>query len=145
MASARSEKSRGEARPDSLAGAALRTAVLAPGGFVMGYLLGVAVGRLVGGCPLRGDCGVALPIFLSLPTAIIGMGAANTLAAARVRYWWEGVAVWAVGIAAVLVLVVTVGLLGAESGAGRLIGLGWLLAAAALGFAGWFRKPVTPG
>lgn len=144
MASARSEKSRSEARPDSLVGAALRTAVLAPGGFVMGYLLGVAVGRLLGGCPLRGECGVALPIFLSVPTAIIGMGAANTLAAARVRYWWEGVAVWAVGIIAVLVLVVTVGLVGVESGAGRLLGFGWLLAAGALGLAGWLKAPVTP-
>lgn len=143
MVFARSGKSRGEARPDSLAGAALRTAVLAPGGFVIGYLFGVAVGRLLGGCPLRGDCGVALPIFLSLPTAIIGMGAANTLAAARVRYWWEGVAVWAVGIAAVLVLVVAVGVLGTGSAGGRLVGLAWLLAAVVMALASWPRGSVS--
>ncbi len=143
MVFARSGKSRGEAGPDSLAVAALRSAVLAPGGFVAGYLFGGALGRLLGGCPLRGDCGVALPIILALAVAIVGMGAANTLAAVRVRYWWEGVAVWAVGIAAVLILVVAVGMLGTGSLPGRLVGLGWLLAAVALGFACWPRKPVV--
>lgn len=143
MVFARSGKSSGEARPDRLAEAALRAAALAPGGFVAGHLVGGALGRLLGGCPLRGDCGVALPIILALTAALIGMGAANTLAVTRVRYWWEGVAVWAVGIAAVLVLVVAVGVLGTGSAGGRLVGLAWLLAAVVMALASWPRGSVS--
>ncbi len=137
MASAGSGKSKGEARPDRLVVASLRAAILAPGGFVAGYLCGSALGRVLGGCPLSGECDVALPVFLALPVAIVGMGAANTLAAARVRYWWEGVAVWGVGIAAMTLLVIAVGWLGSETIVGRLVALLWLIAAVGLAVVTW--------
>jgi hypothetical protein len=124
-------------RPDSLGTASLRAAVLAPGGFVAGYLLGRALGYVLSGCPLSGPCRDATPVLLSLPAAILGMGAGSTLAASRVSRWWEGVAVWVVGLLAMLILVMLVGWLGSDSLAGRLLGLGWLLAAIGLAVVTW--------
>jgi uncharacterized membrane protein AbrB (regulator of aidB expression) len=125
------------ARPDSLGVASLRAAVLAPGGFVAGYLLGRALGYLLTGCPLIGPCRDATPVLLGLPAAILGMGAGSTLAATRVSRWWEGIVVWVVGLLAMLLLVVLVGWLRSDSLAGRLLGLVWLAAAIGLAIATW--------
>ena len=124
-------------RPDSLGVASLRAAVLAPGGFVAGYLLGRVLGYLLSGCPLSGPCRHAIPVLLGLLAAILGMGAGSTLAATRVSHWWEGVAVWVVGLLAMLMLVVLVGWLGSDSLAGRLLSLVWLAAAISLAMATW--------
>jgi hypothetical protein len=60
---------------------------------------------------------------------VVGMGVGIGLAASRVGNWVEGLAVWAVGILSMLGVVVVVGLLGMDSLPGRLLPLGWLLAA----------------
>ncbi|KPK82580.1 MAG: hypothetical protein AMS25_01605 [Gemmatimonas sp. SM23_52] len=111
--------------------------MLAPGGFVAGYLLGRALGYLLSGCPLSGPCRHAIPVLLGLPVAILGMGAGSTLAATRVSHWWEGIAVWIVGLLAMLMLVMLVGWLGSDSLAGQLLGLVWLVAAIGLAIATW--------
>lgn len=126
--------------PESLARAVGRVVVLAPGGFVAGYLLGRVLGNVVTGCPPFGPCDQLLPILIAIPAATIGMGAGCALAAARVGKWWEGVAVWAVGILAMLFLVVSVGWLGRGSAAGRALALGWLAAGALIGIVGR-RRP----
>lgn len=133
-----------KARPDSLGVASLRAAILAPGGFVAGYLLGRALGWVLSGCSFTGPCRDATPVLLSLPAAILGMGAGTTLAATRVRRWWEGIAVWVVGLLAMLMLVVLVGWLDTSSLPGRLLGLGWLVAAIGLAIVTWLG-PVSTG
>jgi hypothetical protein len=123
--------------PDSLGVASLRAAVLAPGGFVAGYLIGRTLGYLLTGCPLIGPCRHATPVLLGLLAAILTMGAGSTLAATRVSRWWEGIVVWVVGLLAMLMLVVLVGWLRSDSLAGRLLGLVWLAAAIGLAIATW--------
>lgn len=107
----RSERIRTGA-PVSVSVGCLWAAGLAPGGFVLGYLAGHVAGRTVGGCPLRGFCAEITPVLLALACGVLGLGVGNTLAALRVRYWWEGVAVWAAGILASLTLVALLGLIG---------------------------------
>ncbi len=102
---------------------------MAPGGFVAGYLAGRAVGRLVSGCPLAGPCERALPLLTTVVAAILGLGIGGTLAALRVRLWWEAVVVWAAAIVATLGLLVVVGALGSDGWPGRLVALGWFTAA----------------
>jgi hypothetical protein len=99
---------------------------------VLGYLAGRGLGRAVGGCPLLGSCDEPIPILFAIPVAILGMGAGAALAASRVRRWWEGVVVFAAGIAAMLVLVALIGLLGVDGPVARGLAVGWLLAAAAV-------------
>jgi hypothetical protein len=125
-------------KPDSLVVAVMRVTVLAPGGFVAGYLLGRAMGRVLAGCALVGSCDETVPVLMAVPVSILGMGVGSTLAASRVRLWWQGIAVWVAGIASMSVLVVLVGSLGIESGAGKLISLGWLLAAVFVALATWW-------
>jgi len=122
----------GRAKPDSLGVACLRVALLAPGGFVAGYLAGRALGRVVSGCPLSGLCAEATPILWTLLSSIVGMGVASMLVATRVRLWWEGVVVWAGGILATFCLLVSVGTLGTDSLPGRIVLVTWLLAAIAV-------------
>lgn len=118
-----------EGGPDRLGKAFLRAAVLAPGGLVAGYLLGRVLGRLVGGCALTSACDDAGPVLLTIPTSIVGMGTGSILAATRVSRWWEGIAVLGVGLVSALGLVVLIGWSGADSLAGRMLALGWLVAA----------------
>jgi len=122
----------GRTEPDSLGVACLRGALLAPGGFVAGYLAGRTLGRVVSGCPLSGLCAEATPILLTLLSSIVGMGVASMLVATRVRLWWEGVVVWAVGILATFSLLVLVGTLGTDSLPGRVVSVAWLMAAIAV-------------
>ncbi len=129
------DRKRNEAQPDKLGWALARVAVLAPGGFVAGYLVGLMFGRLLGDCPLLGACAEATPVLVAIPVAILGMGAGSTLAAVRVRRWGEGVIVWLGGIVAMTGLVSVIGLLGSESLIGRALAVGWLVAAAGLAIA----------
>jgi hypothetical protein len=122
-------RKRNAAQPDRLGWALARVTVLAPGGFVAGYLAGLMFGRLLGAC------GEATPVLLAIPAAILGMGAGSTLAAVRVRRWGEGVVVWLGGIVAMTGLVTAIGLLGVDSLIGRALAVGWLVAAAGLAIA----------
>ncbi|NIR45669.1 MAG: DUF2207 domain-containing protein [Gemmatimonadetes bacterium] len=106
---------------------------------MLGHLAGRGLGRAAVGCPLLGGCSEPAPILLAIPLAILGMAVAAGLTASRVRRWWEGVAVFAVGIASMLVLVISVGVLGAGRTAGRGLALGWLLVAVAVAVATWRR------
>jgi len=137
------EKRRRGAEPDRLAVAFLRVAVLAPGGFVAGYAVGRALGRLLSGCPVSGPCDEAGPVLLAIPASLLGFGVGSALAATRVSRWWEGVAVLGVGIAWLFAFVVLVGWLGIESLAGRLVSVAWLLAAT--GVALLTRWPLSTG
>ncbi len=116
-------------RADKLRRAVVGATVLAPGGFVAGYLVGRWFGVLLSGCPLRGSCDNAAPVLLAIPTSLIGMGFGCTLASARVRVWWQGVVVWSAGILSMILLVVLVGWLGVDTSSARLVGVGWLLLA----------------
>jgi hypothetical protein len=127
---------RGLAGPDSLPLACARAAGLAPGGMVLGYLGGRAAARIIGDCPLAGFCSDFGPVLVGLACGVLGMGVGNTLASLRVRYWWEGVVVWAVGITASLGLVTLVGSTGATSIPGLLVVTVWLVIALVLAFAG---------
>jgi hypothetical protein len=69
---------------------------------------------------------------LTLLSSIVGMGVASMLVATRVRLWWEGVVVWAVGILATFSLLVLVGTLGTDSLPGRVVSVAWLMAAIAV-------------
>jgi len=71
---------------------------MAPGGFVVGYLVGRAVGRLVSGCPFAGPCDRALPVLTTVLASILGLGIGSTLAVLKVRFWWEAIVVWAAAI-----------------------------------------------
>jgi hypothetical protein len=102
---------------------------------VLGYLGGRAVARIIGDCPVVGFCGDFAPVLVGLVSAVLGMGVGNTLASLRVRYWWEGVVVWAAGIVASLVLVTLVGSTGATSVPGLLVVAVWLTVALVLAFA----------
>jgi hypothetical protein len=134
----REKRRRVVSKPDSLVVAVMRVTVLAPGGFVAGYLLGRGVGRVLAGCALAGSCGETVPVLIAVPTSILGMGVGSTLAASRVKFWWQGIVVWLAGIASMSVLVVLVGTLGIESGSGKLVSVGWLLAAVCLALATWW-------
>jgi len=114
---------------DSLRLACIRAAAIAPGGFVAGYLVGRAVGRLVSGCPLAGPCDRGLPVLATVAASILGLGIGGTLATTRVRYWWEAIVVWMAAILATFLLLVVVGTLGSESWPGILVALGWFTAA----------------
>lgn len=142
MAFGRKERKQGRARPDGFGTAVFRVALLAPGGFVAGYGIGRALGRLVSDCPLSGPCSEANPVLLAVPLAILGMGVGSTVAAARLSEWWEGILVWGAGIAWMLVLVVAIGWLGVDSQPGRILGLAWLLAALAMAVAIWRRAQI---
>jgi len=120
--------------PDSLGLACLRAATMAPGGFVAGYLVGRAAGRLVSGCPFAGPCDRALPVLTTVLASIVGLGLGSTLAALRVRFWWEAVVVWAAAILAALGLLIVVGAFGSDSWPGRLVAIGWCLAAVGAAF-----------
>lgn len=139
MESEAREERESSRRPDDLVRASGRAAVLAPGGFAAGYLIGRSLGNLVAGCSPIGPCDAFFPTFLAIPTSVIGMGVACTLAAARVGRWWEGLAVWAAGILAMLIFVVLMGWLGPSSVAGRMLAFGWLSGAVALGIIQWKR------
>lgn len=130
----------GPAGPDSLPLACARAAGLAPGGLVLGYLVGRAAARVIGDCPFVGPCSDFGPVLVGLSSAVFGMGVGNTLASLRVRYWWEGVVVWAVGIVASLVLVALVGSTGATSVPGLLVAAVWLVVALVLALAGLRRR-----
>lgn len=107
-----------------------RAALLAPGGFVAGFLGGTIAGRALSGCPLLGGyCASAVPLLVAPTLGILGMGAGNGLAAARVGLWWEGVLAWGAGIVATLALVALVGWLDLETALGRLVPVAWLLVA----------------
>ncbi len=140
MASGARERSREPTPPDSLVVACWRVAALAPGGFVLGHLAGRGLGHLAVGCPLLRGCGEPAPILMAIPVAILGMGMAAGVAASRVRRWWEGVAVLAVGIASTLVMVVLVGMCGAAGTCGRGLALGWLLVAVGVAVATLRRR-----
>lgn len=116
-------------RADKLGRAVVGAAVLAPGGFVAGYLVGRSLGALLSGCPLRGSCDGATPVLFAIPTSLIGMALGCTLASARVRLWWQGVVVWSAGILSMILLVALVGWLGADTSSARLVAVGWLLLA----------------
>ena len=139
MPSEVSEKRRRGIEPDRTAVAFLRVAILAPGGLVAGYAVGRLLGRLLGGCPLSGPCDEAMPVLLVIPTSVVGFGVASALAAMRVSYWWEGVAVLGVGVASLVCFVILVGWLGIDSPAGRLVSVVWLLAALILAL--FTRRP----
>ncbi len=141
--SAVKEKRRRGAEPDRLTVAFLRVVVLAPGGFVAGYAVGRALGRLWSGCPVSGPCDEAAPVLLAIPTSLLGLGVGSTLAAMRVARWWEGVAVLSVGVAWLFAFIVLVGWLGVESLAGRLVSVAWLLAATAVTL--FTRWPLSTG
>lgn len=96
--------------------------------------------RVISDCPLVGPCGDFGPILVALSSAIFGMGVGNTLASLRVRYWWEGIVVWAVGILASLVLVALVGSIGVTSVPGLLVASVWLVTALVLALAGLRRR-----
>jgi len=131
------------AEPDRLAVAFLRVAVLAPGGLVAGYAAGWLLGRLLGGCPFSGPCDEAMPVLVVIPTSVVGFGIGSVLAVARVNHWWEGVAVWGVGIVSLFCFVVLVGWLGIDNPAGRLVSLGWSLAAAVVAL--FSLRPLSTG
>ena len=130
------ERKRRQAKvgPDSLGQACLRAATMAPGGFVAGYLVGRAAGRLVSGCLFAGPCDRALPVLTAVLASIVGLGLGSTLAALRVRFWWEAVVVWTAAILATLGLLVVVGAFGSDSWPGRLVALGWFFAAVGAAF-----------
>lgn len=109
-----------------------RAVMLAPGGFVAGYLSGLAAGRVISGCAVFAPCDQLFPALLALALAIVGMGCGCALGASRVGYWWEGVAVWGTGILSMLLLVLLVGWLGRDSLAGRAVAIGWLAGAVVL-------------
>jgi len=100
---------------------------------VLGYAGGRAVARALSHCPLLGACDDFTPLLVSLSSAVVGMGIGNTLAVVRVRYWWEGVGVWAVGLLASLALVALIGLVGALSVAGLAVAIVWAVLALGLG------------
>jgi hypothetical protein len=101
----------------------LRVAVLGPGGSVAGYAAGRLLGRVMSGCPISGPCDESVLVLLVIPTSVVGFGVGSILASARVSHWWEGVAVWGVGIASLICFVVLVGWLGIDNPAGRLVSL----------------------
>lgn len=120
--------------------ACARVAGLAPGGFVLGYVSGRAAARALSGCAFVGPCADITPVLVSLASAVLGMGAGNTLAALGVRYWWEGVVVWAVGILMSLVMMAIVGSVGALSAVGLFVAGMWLVVAAVLTLTGVGRS-----
>jgi hypothetical protein len=114
---------------DSLGLACLRAAAMAPGGFVAGYLVGRAAGRLVSGCAFAGPCDRALPVLTTVVASIVGLGFGGTLATTRVQFWWEAIVVWVAAISATFGLLIVVGAFGSGSWPGRMVALGWFLAA----------------
>ena len=140
MQSAASEERPTRKVADGLALALVRVAVLAPGGFIVGYLLGRSLGVLVSGCPLWGPCDELLSVLVAIPTSIIGMGLGCTLASMRVRRWLEGVGVWGGGIGATIVMLSLFGWLGSDSPQGRTLALTWALAAIGWSMVYWLRR-----
>ncbi len=134
---ARGGKSTASRRVDSLTVAALRAILIAPGGFVVGYLGGQAIGRALVGCALTGPCLDATRYLLAPVIAILGMGAGCALASLRVRLWWEGVVVWFAGVGSTLTLVMVVGLLGVRRPVTQALALGWLMASIVSGIVAW--------
>ncbi len=105
--------------------------------------MGRALGRLLSGCPVSGPCDEAAPVLLAIPTSLLGFGVGSALAAMRMARWWEGVVVLSAAVAWLFAFVVLVGWLGVGSLAGRLVSVGWLLAATAVAL--FTRWPLSTG